>query len=47
MKKYLWVNTSQLTCSTLTFFVQSYNKALVKLKLRKPETDLGDENLER
>ncbi|XP_046756427.1 polycystic kidney disease 2-like 2 protein isoform X3 [Gallus gallus] len=28
-------------------FRQSYNKALVKLKLRKPETDLGDENLER
>eukprot|EP00076_Gallus_gallus_P045247 XP_025010785.1 polycystic kidney disease 2-like 2 protein isoform X3 [Gallus gallus] len=27
-------------------FRQSYNKALVKLKLRKPETDLGDENLE-
>ncbi|POI33596.1 hypothetical protein CIB84_002653 [Bambusicola thoracicus] len=26
---------------------QSYNKALVKLKLRKPDTDLGDENLER
>ncbi|XP_052545988.1 polycystic kidney disease 2-like 2 protein [Tympanuchus pallidicinctus] len=27
-------------------FRQSYNKALVKLKLRKPDTDLGDENLE-